>query len=188
MTFIEVFLIGISLSMDAFAVSVCKGMSLKSGRWKVMAVSGLYFGIFQALMPLIGFLLGSTFSKYISKYDHWIAFVLLAFIGGKMIKESFDDNSDKEDGSIRFFPMLILAVATSIDALAVGVSFAFLSVNIWSAIAIIGCTTFVLSALGVRLGGILGKKFKNKAEFVGGSILVLLGLKILFEHLGILFS
>ena len=186
MSFTELLLIGVGLSMDAFAVSICKGMALKNGRAKVMLAAGLYFGIFQALMPLIGYFLGSAFSRYITRYDHWVAFVLLAFIGGKMIKESFDEDDEKQDGSIRFFPMLLLAVATSIDALAVGLSFAFLSVSIWKAIAVIGVTTFIICAAGVRIGGSLGRHFKNKAELAGGIILVLIGIKILLEHLGVI--
>ena len=186
MSFIELLLIGVGLAMDAFAVSVCKGMTLKKGRWKVMLAAGLYFGIFQALMPLIGYFLGMTFEKFITSFDHWVAFALLVLIGGKMIKDSFSEEDEKQDSSIRFTEMIVLAIATSIDALAVGLSFAFLSVNIWEAIAIIGIVTFILSAVGVRIGGLLGEKFKNKAAFAGGVILVLIGIKILLEHLGVL--
>ena len=188
--FVELFLIGVGLSMDAFAVSICKGLGMPKLNKRQMVVIGLYFGGFQALMPFLGWLLGSWLADYIKAVDHWIAFVLLAFIGGKMMKESFDGKSDEEieivDRPLNHREMLLLAVATSIDALAVGITFAFLDRPIVPAITIIGCTTFVLSMLGVVVGNFFGSRFRKKSEFVGGLILVLIGLKILFEHLGIL--
>lgn len=187
--FIELFLIGVGLSMDAFAVAICKGLAMPKLNKKQMVVIGVYFGGFQALMPLLGWALGSQFARYITSIDHWIAFVLLAFIGGKMIKESFQKEEEEIevcDKPLCHKQMLILAVATSIDALAVGITFAFLDTPIVEAILIIGCTTFVLSMAGVAVGKYFGSKYKNRAEFAGGLILVLIGLKILLSHLGIL--
>ena len=181
--FIELFLLGVGLSMDAFAVSVCKGLGMRKLNKKQAVIIGLYFGGFQALMPLIGWLLGSQFQKYITSIDHWIAFILLSIIGANMIKESFDKDSEKQNASFSFMSMLMVAVATSIDALAVGITFAFLQVNIWFAIAIIGCTTFVISAAGIKIGSVFGAKYKAKAEFFGGAVLICLGIKILVEHL-----
>lgn len=183
MTVFEIFLIGIGLSMDAFAVSICKGLSVGRVNFKHMVIAGLWFGGFQALMPLIGYLLGSTFEQYVTSIDHWIAFILLSIIGANMIKESFDKDSEKQNASFSFMSMLMVAVATSIDALAVGITFAFLQVNIWFAIAIIGCTTFVISAAGIKIGSVFGAKYKAKAEFFGGAVLICLGIKILVEHL-----
>lgn len=185
---LELILLGIGLSMDAFAVSVCKGLAAGRVRTKHMCVAGAWFGGFQALMPLIGFMLGSVFYTYIMSFDHWIAFVLLAFIGGKMIKEALggEESEADTDASFGFMTMLIMAIATSIDALAVGITFAFLNVNIWFAIAIIGITTFICSAAGVKIGSVFGARFQSKAEIAGGVILILIGLKILLEHLGIL--
>ncbi len=183
MTALEIFLIGVGLSMDAFAVSVCKGLSVGKVNLKHMAIVGLWFGGFQALMPLTGYLLGSTFEQYVTSVDHWIAFILLSIIGANMIKESFDKDCEKQNSSFSFMSMLMVAVATSIDALAVGITFAFLQVNIWQAIAIIGCTTFVISAAGIKVGSIFGAKYKSKAEFFGGAVLICLGIKILVEHL-----
>ena len=183
MGFIELFILAVGLSMDAFAVSVCKGLSAGKVRFKHMFACGAWFGGFQALMPLIGYLLGVSFQRLIVKFDHWIAFVLLAIIGANMIRESFGD--DEEELNAAFSPkaMLPLAVATSIDALAVGVSFAFLQVKIVPAVSLIGVTTFILSAIGVKIGGFCGMKWKKRAEFVGGLILIGIGLKILIEHL-----
>ncbi len=184
MNTIELIIVGIGLAMDAFAVSVCKGLSLHKFEMKFALITGGYFGFFQGLMPLIGYFAGSAFSHIVSTVDHWIVFILLAIIGGKMIHESFEDNQDT-DPSFAFKIMLSLAIATSIDALAVGVSFAFLNVNIWIAATIIAITTFVISFAGVAIGNIFGSKFKSKAEFAGGLVLILMGLKILLEHLGI---
>ena len=188
---IELFLLGVGLSMDAFAVAVCKGLGMRKLNKKQALIIGLYFGGFQALMPFVGWLLGSQFQKYITSIDHWIAFILLGFIGGKMIIEALHEWNEEEtvdviDAPIDHKNMLVLAVATSIDALAVGITFAFLNTPILEAITIIGITTLVISIAGVVVGNFFGSKYKSKAEFVGGLILVLLGLKILLEHLGIL--
>lgn len=183
MTVFEIFLIGIGLSMDAFAVSICKGLSVGKVNGRHMLTAGLWFGGFQALMPLIGYLLGSTFEQYVTSIDHWIAFILLSIIGANMIKESLGKDGEKQNASFSFMSMLMVAVATSIDALAVGITFAFLQVNIWFAIAVIGCTTFVISAAGIKIGSVFGAKYKAKAEFFGGAVLICLGIKILVEHL-----
>lgn len=189
--FIELFLLGIGLAMDAFAVSVCKGLGMRRLNKKQTLIIGLYFGGFQALMPLIGWLLGSQFQKYITSIDHWITFILLSFIGGKMMIEAIREWNEEETVDVMDAPldhknMLVLAVATSIDALAVGITFAFLDTPIIEAITIIGITTMVISIIGVVVGNFFGSRYKSKAEFIGGLILVLLGLKILLEHLGIL--
>ena len=189
--FVELFLLGVGLSMDAFAVSVCKGLGMRKLDKKQALIIGLYFGGFQALMPLIGWLLGSQFQQYITSIDHWIAFILLGFIGGKMMVEAVREWNEEEtveviDAPIDHKNMFVLAVATSIDALAVGITFAFLNTPIIEAITIIGITTMVLSIIGVIVGNFFGSRYKSKAEFIGGLILVLLGLKILLEHLGIL--
>lgn len=187
MSFVEMLLIAIALSMDAFAVSVCKGLSVPKLLPRHALTVGLYFGGFQALMPLIGYLLGHSFESAIASIDHWIAFALLALIGGNMVREALgDDDEEKPDASFGFKTMLLLSVATSIDALAVGVSFAFLGVNIIAAIATIGTTTFILSIVGIKVGNVFGAKYKDKAELVGGIILILMGLKILLEHLGVI--
>ena len=182
MGIIELFLFAVSLSMDAFAVSVCKGLSVKTLRPRHGVIAGLYFGGFQALMPLIGWLLGRQFEGLIKSVDHWVAFMLLALIGANMVRESFGKDEEVND-SFSFKTMLPLAVATSIDALAVGVTFAFLEVQILPAIALIGVTTFAFSAAGVKIGNVFGVRFKSKAELAGGVILILLGIKILVEHL-----
>ena len=189
--FVELFLLGVGLSMDAFAVSVCKGLGMRKLDKKQALIIGLYFGGFQALMPLIGWLLGSQFQQYITSIDHWIAFILLGFIGGKMMVEAVREWNEEEtvevmDAPIDHKNMFVLAIATSIDALAVGITFAFLNTPIIEAITIIGITTMVLSIIGVIVGNFFGSRYKSKAEFIGGLILVLLGLKILLEHLGIL--
>ena len=187
MTLFELFIIAVGLSMDAFAVSVCKGLSVPRVRPAHALTCGAYFGLFQGLMPLIGWLLGVRFQHIIVSIDHWIAFVLLGLIGLNMIRESREDEEDEcTDCRFTFPAMLPLAVATSIDALAIGVTFAFLSVDIGPAVAFIGLTTFTLSTFGTWVGGVFGSRFKSKAEFAGGAILVLMGLKILLEHLGIL--
>ena len=183
LSLVELFLLAVGLSMDAFAVSVCKGLSVARVRKSTMFACGAYFGGFQALMPLIGYLLGVRFQSMIENVDHWIAFVLLAFIGVNMIRAALGDDDESLDDSFGAKTMLMLAVATSIDALAVGVTFAFLRVNIVPAVCFIGSVTFVLSALGVKLGGVFGVKWKQRAELTGGAILVLIGLKILVEHL-----
>ena len=187
--------------MDAFAVSICKGLATKKLEIKHMCIVGIWFGGFQALMPIIGYYLGSTFSSYITKIDHWIAFALLAFIGINMIKESLEkpkcDSEECKNGQCNIDnnesitvnnpfavkTMFIMAIATSIDALAVGVTFAFLDVNVWVAVAFIGIITFAMSAIGIKIGNIFGDKYKSKAEFAGGVILILLGIKILVEAL-----
>ena len=212
MSLFELLLIAVGLSMDAFAVSICKGLSIKKMNWKNALICGIFFGSFQALMPLIGYFLGYGFRGIIQAYDHWIAFIVLAAIGISTIRGALADdeadaernggnaepeNSNHEEGTASkgsnlnsdrfdFMTMLPLAIATSIDALAVGVSFAFLKVNIWSSVLIIGITTFVLSAFGVKIGFSFGTRFKKKAELAGGIILILIGFKILMEHLGIL--
>ena len=186
MSFVEILLIAIALSMDAFAVSVCKGLSVPKLLPRHALTVGLYFGGFQALMPLIGYLLGHSFESAIASIDHWIAFALLALIGGNMVREALGDDEEKADASFGFKTMLLLSVATSIDALAVGVSFAFLGVNIIAAIATIGTTTYNLSIVGIKVGNVFGAKYKDKAELVGGIILILMGLKILLEHLGVI--
>lgn len=192
MGFLELLLLAVSLSMDAFAVAVCKGLSLERINVKQMGTVGVWFGGFQALMPAIGFFLGSAFAKYITAFDHWIAFVLLGLIGGNMIKEALSKEEEccgDTDASLAWRAMLPMAIATSIDALAVGITFAFL-LNGWGelalAVGLIGVTTFALSSAGVRVGHTVGAKYKSKAELAGGIILILLGLKILLEHLGIL--
>ena len=186
MGIIEILLISIGLGMDSFAVAVCKGLSMTKMKWENACIVGMYFGGFQALMPLIGYLLGISFQNQIVSIDHWIAFILLAAIGINMIKEAISKDNEKQNDSIKFKDMLILAVATSIDALAVGITFAFLKVNIWISITLIGIITFVISILGVKIGNIFGDKYEKKAEFAGGLILILLGVKILLEHLAIL--
>ena len=191
MTFLEIFLVAIGLSMDAFAVAICKGLAMPQINKKQTLLIGAYFGVFQALMPLAGWLLGSQFAGYVTQLAPWIAFVLLAWIGGSMIRESLSKNEEDgkpEPGELRHRELLMLAVATSIDALAVGVSFSMveLFVSIGTAAALVGCTTFAISVGGVFVGHIFGAKYKSRAEFVGGAILVLIGLKILLEHFGVL--
>ncbi|MBE5972204.1 MAG: manganese efflux pump [Lachnoclostridium sp.] len=182
----ELFVIAVGLSMDAFAVSVCKGLSVQKMKLSHALTCGVYFGGFQGLMPFIGYLLGTQFEEAIVSIDHWVAFVLLGLIGLNMIKESRDTDCETLDSSFGVKAMIPLAVATSIDALAVGVTFAFLRVNIFWAVFFIGVITFTLSSIGVKVGNVFGSKYKSKAEFAGGVILVLMGTKILLEHLGIL--
>ena len=178
----ELLVIAIGLSMDAFAVSICKGLSMRKMNWKNAVLAGIYFGGFQSLMPLLGYFLGSRFKDYIVSVDHWIAFILLAIIGASMIKESKESDEEVND-SFDFKTMLVLAIATSIDALAIGVTFAFLSVNIVPAVSFIGVITFTLSVIGIKIGNVFGSKFKSKAELAGGFILIIMGIKILIEHL-----
>lgn len=191
MTLLEIFLIGIGLSMDAFAVAICKGLAMpdKVDRKGALLIA-LYFGVFQAVMPALGWLLGSQFARYVTQMAPWIAFVLLAWIGGSMIRESLskEEKEKAEMGVVSHKELLVLAVATSIDALAVGVTFSMLelAVSIGAAVALIGCTTFVISLGGVYVGNVFGARYKGKAEFVGGAILILIGVKILLEHFGVL--
>ena len=191
MTFIELFLIGVGLSMDAFAAAICQGLFMTRIKWGHALTVGLYFGGFQALMPFIGWMLGSQFADRIQQYDHWIAFILLVLIGGNMIREAL--SGDEEDAAqaetdlrLDHKKLFLMAIATSIDALAIGVTFAFLETAILPAIGIIGCTTFCISVAGVAVGCWFGARYKKRAEITGGAILVLLGVKILLEHLGVL--
>lgn len=189
MSLLTLFITAVGLSMDAFAVAVCKGLAVKKAGVKQMALAGLWFGGFQALMPALGYLFGSTLKVYVEKYDHWIAFILLGIIGANMIKEALskEDCEDCSSASMGIKEMFTLAVATSIDALIVGVGYAFLpDVNIVAAVGFIGIITFVLSGIGIKIGNIFGLKFKKKAEIAGGIILILMGTKILLEHLGVL--
>lgn len=188
MRIVELFIIAVGLSMDAFAVAVCKGLSVAKLKNKHMLITGLWFGGFQGLMPLIGYLLGSTFERYITPVDHWVAFVLLGIIGINMIKEGLSKEEEScEDASFAVKPMLMMAVATSIDALAVGITFALLpEVSITAAVLFIGIITFALSCMGIKIGNIFGVKFKSTAELSGGAILILMGTKILLEHLGVI--
>lgn len=187
MGIIELLILAIGLSMDAFAVAVCKGLAIGKINAKDCCIVGGWFGLFQGLMPLIGWALASTFADKIVEFDHWVAFILLGLIGVSMIKEAFSKEEDcKANSSLGFKTMIVLAVATSIDALAAGVSLAFLEVNVIAAVLFIGVITFTLSALGVKVGSVFGEKYKAKAEFAGGVILILLGTKILLEHTGII--
>lgn len=186
MSIIELFILAVGLSMDAFAVSVCKGLSLGEIKLKHMIIAGAWFGGFQALMPLIGYMAGYRFNTLVDRYDHWIAFALLLIIGINMIREAIGGEEENVDASMGVRTMLLMAVATSIDALAVGITFAFLDVNIVPAVSFIGAVTFILSAVGVKVGSMFGYRYKSKAEICGGVILALLGVKILLEGLGIL--
>ena len=181
----ELLLLSVGLAMDAFAVSICKGLAMERITLGRACIPGLWFGGFQGLMPLIGWFLGSRFASYITAVDHWIAFILLVIIGGNMVREAVKGEEEEADSSLGFKTMLGMAVATSIDALAVGVTFAFLSVRILPAVSVIALVTFVISALGVAIGGVFGAKFQSKAQVFGGVILILLGLKILLEGLGV---
>lgn len=183
MDLLSLFLIAVGLSMDAFAVSVCKGLATPKYKLKYSMICGAWFGGFQALMPAVGYLLGVKFKKYITAIDHWIAFVLLALIGFNMIREALKNDDEGADPSFTAKSMSLLAVATSIDALAIGITFAFLDVNIVAAVLFIGVCTFVISAAGVKIGSAFGTRFKSKAEIAGGAILIILGLRILVEHL-----
>ena len=184
MTLPEIILIAIALSMDAFAVSVTLGLSVKKLKLKQILIPGIYFGFFQALMLFIGFFAGTYFVHKIQSLDHWIAFALLVFIGGKMIKDSFSKEEKRvQENPFRFITMLLLAIATSVDALAIGITFSFFEINIFKAILITGLVTFCISIGGVKIGNVFGAKYKSKAEFIGGVVLVILGFKILIEHL-----
>lgn len=186
MSLIELFLIGVGLSMDAFAVSVCRGLAMPRMNWRQGALAALFFGGFQALMPLAGWGLGRQFEQYITSVDHWIAFLLLGYIGGKMIWDAFHDGEACCQPGVAVKELLMMAIATSIDALAVGITFAFLQVSILPAATLIGCTTFALSLAGVWIGHRFGSRYKNRATLAGGVVLCLIGLKILLEHLGYL--
>ena len=186
MGFAELLVLAVGLSMDAFAVSVCKGLAMEKAPLKKAAIAGVWFGSFQALMPLLGYLLGNRFEKYITHIDHWITFGLLALIGANMVKEAFSKEEEKASSTMYFKEMFLLAVATSIDALAVGITFAFLRVDLLPAVCLIGATTFVLSALGVKVGNLFGSRYKSRAELAGGILLILMGVKILLEHLEVL--
>lgn len=183
MNLYEIILIGFSLAMDAFAISICKGLSMSKVHYKKAIIIALYFGSFQALMPFLGYFLGSSFENFIIRIDHWITFMLLAIIGGKMIGESFENNSTDDKTDVK--SMIVLAIATSIDALAVGITFAFMSVNIFFSIFIIGIITFTLCIFGVKIGSKFGNRFGGTAELLGGILLILIGGKILLEHLSI---
>lgn len=179
----EILIIAVGVSMDAFAVSICKGLSVQQMRPRYPLNVAIWFGGFQALMPVLGYFLGVSFADFVENVDHWIAFILLVIIGGNMIKESFSDKCDASSPDFSFKTMSAMAVATSIDALAIGVSFAFLRINIWEAVVMIGLTTAAFSAAGLMIGNVFGSRYKSKAEFTGGFILVAMGLKILLEHL-----
>ena len=187
MSFVMLFLTGVGLSMDAFAVAICQGLCMKKLNWRYAAIIALFFGGFQALMPLIGWLLGSQFAGYIQSIDHWVSFALLALIGGNMVREALSPEEEETACAVTvkldYKQLFLMAVATSIDALAVGVTFAFLEVEILPAITIIGCISFVFSMAGVAVGNFFGSRYKKRAELSGGIILILLGLKILLEHL-----
>ena len=188
MNFIELLLIAIGLSMDAFSVSICKGLNTKKFSWRMAIICGLWFGLFQMLMPIVGYFLGAQFQEMIEAYDHWIAFGLLFLIGANMIREAIWGKKEEgsNNGALDFKTMFLLAIATSIDALAVGVSFACIQVQLWSSVLVIGLTTFLFSVLGVKIGNVFGSKYEKSAGIIGGIILILIGLKILLEHLGII--
>lgn len=190
MGFGELFLIGVGLSMDAFAVAICQGLCMPKINWRHAGIIALFFGGFQALMPFAGWLLGSQFAGYIQSFDHWVAFILLVIIGGNMVREALAPEEEALACAVTtkldYKQLLLMAVATSIDALAVGVTFAFFEVSIIPAISVIGCTTFCISLAGVAVGNFFGTRYKKRAEVTGGIILILLGVKILLEHLGIL--
>lgn len=181
MTVIYLFILAVALSMDAFTVAICKGVAMRKVTFAKTTIVGMYFGFFQAAMPLLGYLAGKRFERYIVSVDHWIAFLLLTVIGTNMMKEAMQDEDDDTDGNLGFMNMTVLSIATSIDAMAVGIAFAFLEVNIFFAVLLIGITTFVISMIGVKLGAIIGTKFRKIAEILGGVVLILLGLKILIE-------
>lgn len=186
MSFIEIFFISVGLAMDAFTVATCKGLSMKRMSWKKAVIIALYFGVFQAIMPVIGYILGINFQDKIVNFDHWIVFILLLIIGINMIKEIWNTNSEEKDDSIDFKNMIVLSIATSIDAMAVGITFAFLKCNIMISVICIGIITFIMSMIGVKIGSVFGSKYEKKAQLMGGLILIFLGLKILLEHLNII--
>ena len=183
---IEILLISIGLAMDAFAVSVCKGLAMKKMSWKKAIIIGVYFGIFQAVMPVIGYFLGTTFERFITNVDHWVAFILLVGIGINMVKEAFNKESENRNDNVDVKTMLVLSIATSIDALAIGITFACLKIHIVMPVITIGLITFIISVIGVKIGNRFGNKYEKKAEIMGGVILILLGIKILLEHLEII--
>lgn len=186
MDILSLLAISVGLAMDAFAVAVCKGLAIKKIAIKNMFKVGIWFGLFQGLMPLIGYFLGMTLEKYITSVDHWVSLLLLSLIGISMIKEALNKDSEQSDDDLTFKTMFLLAIATSIDALAIGVTLAFLNVNIFISVLIIGIITFILSAIGVKVGNLFGLKYKSKAEIAGGIILIIMGIKILFEHLSLI--
>lgn len=186
MNLIEIILVSIGLAMDAFAVSVCKGLSIRKVNLNKIVIIGGYFGLFQGLMPMIGFFLGNIFGNIIVSVDHWVAFILLIMIGYNMLRDAFSKESDSSDDRVDFKAMFPLAIATSIDALAVGITLAFLKVNIIKSIFIIGIITFLISCFGVKVGNVFGNKYEKKAQMIGGVILIFMGIKILIEHLGLI--
>ena len=184
MGLIELICIAVGLSMDAFAVAICKGLSLRKCTWQKQGIVGLYFGVFQAGMPLLGYLLGMQFKEMITSIDHWIAFILLALIGANMIKEALSSDDDEcQDDSLRLGDLIMLSIATSIDALAVGITFAFFNVSLLLSVSMIGIITFIICVIGVKVGNVFGEKYKSKAELAGGLILIVMGAKILIDHL-----
>ena len=184
MSIIEIALIGVGLAMDAFAVSICKGLAMRRMNYKKAIIIAAFFGVFQALMPTLGYVLGTTFANKIAAIDHWIAFILLALIGANMIKEALSSDDDEcQDDSLRLGDLIMLSIATSIDALAVGITFAFFSVSLLLSVSMIGIITFIICVIGVKVGNVFGEKYKSKAELAGGLILIVMGAKILIDHL-----
>jgi len=183
MSLASLILLAFALSMDAFAVAICKGLAMQKITLRKALIVGLYFGVFQAGMPILGYFLGSFFEHLVTSIDHWIAFILLSAIGVKMIREALSCSNEEADDSLSFKTMIVLAIATSIDALAVGITLAFLQVNIYYSATFIGITTFSLSTIGVKIGNVFGTKYKSRAELVGGTVLIIIGIKILIEHL-----
>ena len=184
MSIIEIALIGVGLAMDAFAVSICKGLAMRRMNYKKASIIAAFFGVFQALMPALGYVLGTTFANKIAAIDHWIAFILLALIGANMIKEALSSDDDEcQDDSLRLGDLIMLSIATSIDALAVGITFAFFNVSLLLSVSMIGIITFIICVIGVKVGNVFGEKYKSKAELAGGLILIVMGAKILIDHL-----
>ena len=184
MSFLEISLIGVGLAMDAFAVSICKGLAMRRMNYKKAIIIAAFFGVFQALMPALGYVLGTTFANKIAAIDHWIAFILLALIGANMIKEALSSDDDEcQDDSLRLGDLIMLSIATSIDALAVGITFAFFNVSLLLSVSMIGIITFIICVIGVKVGNVFGEKYKSKAELAGGLILIVMGAKILIDHL-----
>jgi len=184
MSIIEIALIGVGLAMDAFAVSICKGLAMRRMNYKKAIIIAAFFGVFQALMPALGYVLGTTFANKIAAIDHWIAFILLALIGANMIKEALSRDDDEcQDDSLRLGDLIMLSIATSIDALAVGITFAFFNVSLLLSVSMIGIITFIICVIGVKVGNVFGEKYKSKAELAGGLILIVMGAKILIDHL-----
>ncbi len=183
MSIIEIALIGVGLAMDAFAVSICKGLAMRRMNYKKAIIIAAFFGVFQALMPALGYVLGTTFANKIAAIDHWIAFILLALIGANMIKEALSSDDECQDDSLRLGDLIMLSIATSIDALAVGITFAFFNVSLLLSVSMIGIITFIICVIGVKVGNVFGEKYKSKAELAGGLILIVMGAKILIDHL-----